>query len=264
MEFDDMLLLENSGEPPQSCNTIGDLSAEAINPDIILSWEAPSGIAPDKYLVYCNGLFLKATTVPTCTHANVIHNVYYYCVEALFADGCTSDLTCIETVTPCNIDIELTLRSYEDGVILTWLPKLENVTYKVFRNEELMKEVAENSYKELLTYDEKYCYTVVAVCPADLESEPSNEECAGGVGIDELEDALKIYPNPTTGELIIKNYELKINNVEIFDVFGRCVLRHCEQSEAIQKINISFLPAGMYFMRITTETDSFIRKVVKQ
>ena len=33
--------------------------------------------------------------------------------------------------------------------------------------------------------------------------------------------SVSVYPNPTTGELRIENGELRINSVEIFDVFGR-------------------------------------------
>jgi hypothetical protein len=67
---------------------------------------------------------------------------------------------------------------------------------------------------------------------------------------------LEVYPNPTTGELKIKNYELKDENIVIFDVMGRTqshssVIRH-ETGEAV--INISHLPAGIYFMQIGNQT----------
>ena len=81
---------------------------------------------------------------------------------------------------------------------------------------------------------------------------------------------IQIYPNPTTGELKIKNYELKIGIagqarndgafVEIFDIFGRSHVSRvtCHEKEAV--INISHLPSGVYFLRI----DGQIVKVVKQ
>jgi hypothetical protein len=172
---------------------------------------------------------------------------------------CTSDLTCVEIITPCNIDIKLTLKSYSNGIVLTWLPRLENVTYKVYRNEEFMEEVTENTFKDFINFDKRYCYSVIAKCPADLESEPSNEKCVGNVSIDELENGIRIYPNPTTGEFLITNYELEIRNIEIYDVFGK----KRQFSIINSQLSIEHLPTGVYFLHIKTETETFIRKVVK-
>ena len=37
---------------------------------------------------------------------------------------------------------------------------------------------------------------------------------------------IAIYPNPTTGELRITSYELRVNNIELFDVYGRKLSFH--------------------------------------
>ncbi|MCL2246341.1 MAG: T9SS type A sorting domain-containing protein [Lentimicrobiaceae bacterium] len=80
-----------------------------------------------------------------------------------------------------------------------------------------------------------------------------------------------VYPNPTTGELRIANYELRITNyelgianyefetgtlseveVEIFDIYGRKLSSHSSPltSHSSSLINISHLPAGVYLLRI--------------
>ena len=273
MEFDDILLFENSGAPPQACNPIGNLSAEATGSDIVLSWDAPTGNAPKQYLVYYNDLFLTATAETTCIHENVRLDIYHYCVEAVYEDGCTSETECVEIVTPCNIDIKLTLRSYLGGIILTWLPRVENVTYKVYRNEEFMEEVADNTFKDFIDFDEKYCYAVVAVCPAELESEPSNEACTTVVGIEDLPSTSEgrdvlVYPNPATGELIIESGELKIENIDVCDMLGRKVMTVTESQIANRTsqitLDLSNVPAGVYFLQIKTEQGTVMRKVVKR
>jgi len=80
-------------------------------------------------------------------------------------------------------------------------------------------------------------------------------------------EEIAVCPNPTDGELRIRNYELGIENVEIFDLLGRTVetwrAASLLQNGTIE-INISYLPAGMYFLRIQTETGVVTRKVVKQ
>ncbi|MCL1850429.1 MAG: leucine-rich repeat protein [Bacteroidetes bacterium] len=89
-----------------------------------------------------------------------------------------------------------------------------------------------------------------------------------GTGITTLEiPAINIYPNPTTGEFKVQNLKFKIQSVEIFDVYGRLqshsslVTRH-ENGEAV--MDISELPAGIYFVKITTEKGVVMRKVVKR
>jgi hypothetical protein len=63
--------------------------------------------------------------------------------------------------------------------------------------------------------------------------------------------------------LIIDNGKSTIENIEIFDVLGR--LCHVETRHATSlQLDISHLPTGVYFVRIKTETDVVIRKVVRE
>jgi len=74
---------------------------------------------------------------------------------------------------------------------------------------------------------------------------------------------------------------LRIENVEVFDVYGRKVSshhlitssshhlitsssNHLITSSSNHLINISHLPAGTYFVKIMTEQGEVVRKVVKQ
>jgi hypothetical protein len=86
------------------------------------------------------------------------------------------------------------------------------------------------------------------------------------VGIDENTLAkISVYPNPTTGELRIENYELRIERVEIFDIYGR--KHECTNARKHEKenlIDISKLPSGIYFLRIMTEQGEVVRKVLKE
>ena len=90
----------------------------------------------------------------------------------------------------------------------------------------------------------------------------------GNVGIsNHIINKTKIYPNPTTGELTIDNGVLNliqetIDNVEIFDIYGKMQNAECRMRNAEGKvvINISNLTAGTYFIKLGNETV----KVVKQ
>ena len=78
---------------------------------------------------------------------------------------------------------------------------------------------------------------------------------------------MKVYPNPTTGELTINSEQLTINNVEIFDISGRFLTPNPSpkwrgESDGLGEvvIDISHLPDGVYFLKIGNE----MVRVVKQ
>jgi len=69
----------------------------------------------------------------------------------------------------------------------------------------------------------------------------------------------------------LPNGELKIKNVEIYDVFGRKVggkfpsnvLEGWQPQADGEVIDISHLQAGIYFVKIKTDLGEEVRKVVK-
>jgi len=102
-------------------------------------------------------------------------------------------------------------------------------------------------------------YTVSAIFNVDF----------GGVGIclPKAISNLVVYPNPTKGKLIIDNGQWTnnvrpepIDNVEIFDVFGKKQLSIINyQLSIVNSIDISHLPNGIYFLKI----DNRMIKIIK-
>jgi hypothetical protein len=76
----------------------------------------------------------------------------------------------------------------------------------------------------------------------------------------ERSNSVTLYPNPTTGELQITNYELRIEGIEVFDVYGR---KQKAESRKQNVVDISHLPAGIYFVKIATETGIQTKKIIK-
>jgi len=101
---------------------------------------------------------------------------------------------------------------------------------------------------------------------ASPESVPATFKTDEEVGIKTItNNEIRIYPNPTTGELTIDNGQLTINNVKVFDIYGRNVLSHHPiTTSSHHLINISHLSAGLYFVRISTEAGEVIKKVLKE
>ena len=83
------------------------------------------------------------------------------------------------------------------------------------------------------------------------------------VGIDDWAESISIFPNPTYGKLRIENGELMMQNVKIFDVFGKKVTTiPIDESQA--EIDFSSYAAGVYLLKIETENGVAIRKVLKK
>ncbi|MCL1934218.1 MAG: T9SS type A sorting domain-containing protein [Candidatus Azobacteroides sp.] len=74
-------------------------------------------------------------------------------------------------------------------------------------------------------------------------------------------NAISVYPNPTTGELRIKNYESGIKDIQIFDLIGNKLPLRMETGR--DAVDISHLPPGMYFVQIITDKGVVTKKIVK-
>jgi len=109
-------------------------------------------------------------------------------------------------------------------------------------------------------------FTVQATNSAGNDTKALSIKIEDGVGVLENEMGnISIYPNPTTGELTIKNGKLTIDEVNIFDIYGKNVLsNHLITSSSNHLINISHLSAGIYFIKIRTEVGEVIKKVLKE
>lgn len=91
-----------------------------------------------------------------------------------------------------------------------------------------------------------------------------NSEIAiyANVGINNiLAGNVNIYPNPTTGNLSIENGNLSIENVFVYDVYGKLLE---SISGDVHTINMSGFTAGTYFLRINTKEGMIVKKVVRQ
>jgi len=82
--------------------------------------------------------------------------------------------------------------------------------------------------------------------------------------------SVQIFPNPTTGVLNliqdrIKNLELRIKSVEIFDVYGRKqnVEFNSYGLTVLRSYDLTVLQAGIYFLKIETGNETITKKIIK-
>lgn len=77
---------------------------------------------------------------------------------------------------------------------------------------------------------------------------------------EEIQDKnLIISPNPSTG--IFRWNDVSLKNVDVYDMAGRNVFQECTDN---QEINLQNLHSGIYFLRLSNEKNTFVRKIVKE
>ncbi len=73
--------------------------------------------------------------------------------------------------------------------------------------------------------------------------------------------AIKIFPNPTLNYLTIESEHSVINELYIIDIAGKIVNK---VTSGFNKIDVSVLPSGVYFIKLIGEEETIIRKFVKK
>ena len=77
---------------------------------------------------------------------------------------------------------------------------------------------------------------------------------------EEIQDRnLIISPNPSTG--IFRWNDESLKNVEVYDMVGRNIMQERTDN---QEINLQNLRTGIYFLRLSNEKNTFVRKIVKE
>ncbi|MCL2247487.1 MAG: T9SS type A sorting domain-containing protein [Lentimicrobiaceae bacterium] len=194
-------------------------------------------------------------------------------LEATFCHDITKDYVYEEVA--CNNKTSLISKiENQNSVQLQWSSSAESALirgYHVYRNNiRITSELLTDTiYVDANLPNGEYEYFVKTYYKEGCISDSSNhvaetiELSIGELGITNYK--LGVYPNPTSGELRIRNYELGITGIEVFDVYGRKLTSHSSPltSHSSPLINISHLPAGLYFVKITTEFGNVVKKVVK-
>jgi len=93
--------------------------------------------------------------------------------------------------------------------------------------------------------------------PEALTITLSNEEF-------ELNDSVSVFPNPSNGLITIKNTEVALKNIAVSDINGRIISTITLNDETNDKtLDLrSVLSSGIYFMTISSENTSTVKKLI--
>ena len=158
-----------------------------------------------------------------------------------------------------NVSSDKMLVEKWDDVILVDNSTNEYTGYQWYKDGQIITGATNQFYQEIGGLDG--CYSVVMVLK-DGTIEHSCERC-----VYKGKKTFAVYPNPTLGELRVESGEWRVENVEVFDVLGRKQETGSRRQEAEcgrYELNISHLPAGIYFLKIQTETEIITKKIIKE
>ena len=185
--------------------------------------------------------------------------IYYDTLQSSL--GCDS-IVCL-TLTELEIPSNVSVSKVGNSFLITW--QGEAISYVLYRNNDSLTTLTTTTYTDTdLTDGEEYCYKIKAIA-ANCETEFSEEICetfntVSIVGACCIRP-IQIFPNPTTGQITIKNYELKINNIEIYDIVGKLQesrISEIGKSEIV--LDVSHLANGLYFLKV----DNKVIKIIKE
>ena len=81
----------------------------------------------------------------------------------------------------------------------------------------------------------------------------------------ELQDSIKLYPNPSNGDVFITNQNfIDLISVEIYDINGRYIMNSPLNAYRLNTIKLSHLSYGMYFVKIITSNGSITKRLIRQ
>ena len=99
---------------------------------------------------------------------------------------------------------------------------------------------------------------------SNLKNSNVTVNCTGTVNINNISEKnkIKVYPNPTTGKILIRNLIHTSNNtISIRNIVGKIILT-VDSRNSLDSLDISHLEDGVYFIEIATNNALRIEKVI--
>lgn len=187
---------------------------------------------------------------------------------------------CSVCAAPYNFDGEYHWESGEYAALLSWTLNYSSdlTQFNVYRSVdnvdyELVAEIqADPAASEYEYFDEveagAYYYKVKAV--HEMDGEPCESEAAlteSGedyvfievTSLNEIDEKVRIYPNPTNGNVFIEMENIK--TVTVYDIIGQELITEYVDNDNCN-IDMSVFEDGIYFVKIHTEYGSLTRKLI--
>jgi len=171
-----------------------------------------------------------------------------------------------KTTNGCDsiINYHVDIKSIQAEVIVEeskMTAKEENAEYKWMDCDNEMK-IIDGETSQTLTVKETGNYAVsISKDGCEVTSECMYIEIST-VGVDNSITNIHCKPNPTAGTLIISGTQM--TSIEITTISGTSVLEKNAEGQSYFNIDITHLPAGFYYVNITTKNGTVSEKIIKE
>ncbi len=156
--------------------------------------------------------------------------------------------------------IDLQANVNGNNVNLTWNAPEGATSYLIYRNGEEVGNQTSTTFADIVN-DGVYTYSVVATDGNGRYSAPEYVSVSiGTVGVEESTlESVSIYPNPVNSMLTIDGGSAEYSYA-LYNGMGQIVANG--KTQGVERVNISDLAKGVYFLRLTTGTQVRVEKVV--
>lgn len=75
-------------------------------------------------------------------------------------------------------------------------------------------------------------------------------------------NSIRVYPNPSNSILKVESYGIQIQTLELFTITGQKVAERTIKEDRIAEIDVSDLPAGLYFLSVNQQQEVYKIQVI--
>ena len=175
-----------------------------------------------------------------------------YYAQVMNSDGCTANSDTV-TVTVFPTPPAPTISYTANDTVMT---SSESIGNQWYFNGNVMPGETGQTLRPLNLGN----YSVQIIDTNDCEGNMSALQFYNSIGLEEsLADQIKLYPNPTAGQVSVDFGKVTIASVELRDMLGRVVSKHSAPNN-ILRLDVSDQPAGIYMLLITTRSGAVLQK----
>ena len=229
-----------------------------------ITWDKPENAEPVGYNLYVNNELVLSNTQETSFS---IDKSDFCVVEviALYENGMTSVGAVSIYSSEFGVPQNFSVTDNTTSILVSWDAVEKATAYEVYRNGKSVAIVEATSYTDIdYKQGDECCYQVRALFD-DNKSAFTKEICVTATAdmIDEVNSKLEIYPNPANDKIFIEA-EIEIENVVVYDIYGRQQDNKTTRQQDMISIDLSNLNTGIYIIKINTEEGNIVKQFIKQ
>ncbi|MDD4848240.1 MAG: T9SS type A sorting domain-containing protein [Bacteroidales bacterium] len=160
----------------------------------------------------------------------------------------------------CDAPTGLTVTN-DQPITLSWDATPNVSQYNIYRDDvQIATNISETTYVDQDAPTGNVCYYLKSVCSTGAESAKSMPVCITNSAVSELENSIKLYPNPVNDIVTIEGE--KITNVSIYNLTGQKMVE--KSADNVQQLSIStqHFQDGIYILKITLQNNVNLTKRV--